>query len=93
MTHELKTLPAYWDAVQRGEKAVEVRRDDRGFQKGDILELVKLSRPPFGSWDIEYDYHGKRSSPVLRREIGYILTGGQLGIEPGYVVMALKEAT
>lgn len=41
MTHELKTLPQYWDAVQRGEKTFEVRRDDRGFQKGDVLELVR----------------------------------------------------
>ena len=28
MTHELKTIPQYWDAVKRGEKTFEVRRDE-----------------------------------------------------------------
>jgi hypothetical protein len=80
MTHELKTLPAYWDAVKRGEKTFEVRRDDRGFQKGDVLELVRTEL----QWsDI--------ARSTLRCEITYILTGGQFGIEPGYVVMGLKE--
>ncbi len=43
MTHTLKTLPQYWDAVAGGEKNFEVRRDDRGFQKGDELILVRLA--------------------------------------------------
>ena len=29
---------------------------------------------------------------TLRRRITYILTGGQLGIEPGYVVLGLEQA-
>ena len=36
MTHELKTLPKYFDAIVVGEKTFEVRRDDRGFQKGPL---------------------------------------------------------
>lgn len=46
--HVLKTLPDYFDAVARGEKTFEVRRDDRGFQKGDILVLHRLGRDLFG---------------------------------------------
>lgn len=91
MTHELKTLPTYWDAIQRGEKTFEVRRNDRGFQKGDELRLMRHngmhSAPllPPGEYSV-YEQHY-----ILRRKITYILAGGQFGIEPGFVVMALAE--
>lgn len=86
-THELKTLAPYWDAVRSGEKTFEVRRDDRGFQRGDIVVLHRMSeaRPYY----YDTDGYGKRS---LRYRIGWILTGGQLGIEPGYVVFSLEPA-
>ncbi len=79
--HILKTLPEYWDAVERGEKTFEVRRDDRGFQRGDTVVLVRLDR--FASGAV-FESHRR-----LRFTIGWILTGGQFGIEPGYVVLAL----
>lgn len=81
-THDLKTSPVYWDAVFIGEKNFEVRRDDRGFQKGDILRLWRSTDP-----------YGWRAPSVsnLERRVTWILTGGQLGIEPGYVVLGLEE--
>lgn len=89
--HILKTLPDYWDAINRGEKNFEVRRDDRGFQKGDTLILYRLIRHPSGRLDVERSYTNNMPREI-RRKITYILTGGQLGIEPGYVVMGLKKA-
>lgn len=80
ITHELKTWPTYFDAVERGEKTFEVRRDDRGFQKGDTLRLRRWNT----SWQ-GYDSH-----PPIEREISYVLTGGQFGIEPGFVVLGLQ---
>lgn len=86
--HELKTWPVYFDAVARGEKTFEVRRDDRGFQKGDLVRLLRTSeRMPH---QVDYDYDGKPNYEITR-EISYVLTGGQFGIEPGYVVLGLKE--
>jgi hypothetical protein len=38
--HRLKTLAPYFGEVTSGAKPFEVRRDDRGFQLGDILHLV-----------------------------------------------------
>jgi hypothetical protein len=87
-THYLKTLPDYWDAVASGEKTFEVRRDDRGFQKGDVLVLRKLEKTVTGGYRESCDNGFKE----LRRKIKYVLTGGQLGIEPGYVVLALAKA-
>lgn len=84
ITHELKCLPPYFDAIARGDKPFEVRRDDRGFQKGDHVKLFR--------WDEARGYDSgkvrERVSP-LDFEITYILSGGQLGIEPGYVVLGL----
>ena len=87
--HRLKTLAPYWDALSAGTKNFEVRRDDRGFQKGDILALRKMrpDRPSEEYWDGK-DYDEERF--IMRFRITYILTGGQLGICPGFVVMALE---
>lgn len=81
--HRLKTWIPYFDAVISGAKPFEVRRDDRGFQRGDRVQLVEVSEPVRGM------------TPTGREamyEITYVLTGGQFGIEPGYVVLGLSSA-
>lgn len=87
--HVLKTWGRYWDSVASGEKNFEVRRDDRGFQKGDIVILRKTED------EAPYRYDPKPGTRFeyqdLRKRIAWILTGGQFGIEPGYVVMALTD--
>lgn len=84
--HVLKTWSVYWDAIASGRKNFEVRRDDRGFQRGDILVLRRFD-PKTGLYDrVGYDYRD------IRKRVAYILTGGQWGIEPGHVVMGLENA-
>jgi len=40
MHHDLKTLPAFFEAVKSGDKNFEIRDNtDRGFQKGDTVTL------------------------------------------------------
>ena len=85
MTHELKTLPVYWDAVASGQKPFEVRLDDRGFKVGDTLRLL---RHESGQTAPSMDGRGQDIS----RDITYVLRGGQFGIEVGYVVLGLREA-
>jgi hypothetical protein len=89
LEHRLKTWPVYWDAVESGAKNFEVRRDDRGFQKGDILILHKFN-PQNGLYELDYA-KGCGAPKALRRRVTWILTGGQLGVEPGYVVMGLAD--
>lgn len=86
--HVLKTWPNYFDAVKRGEKPFEVRKDDRGFQKGDVLVLQRTD--PDRIHMVDTDFRGEVKH-VLRRRISYVLTGGQFGIEPGYVVLGLAD--
>jgi len=91
MTHQLKTWPQYWDAVASGDKTFEVRRDDRGFQKGDVVELLRCRHAMMGTYEVALDPVTHKPSNVLRKRITYVLTGGQFGIEPGFVVLGLGE--
>lgn len=101
-THYLKTLPAYFDAVHRGDKTFEIRSNDRDFQTGDTLVLQ--------------EYHPQRdetrgapprpagSKPLTRQELGYsgrevtvtttyILHGGKFGLAVDTVVMGFVSPT
>jgi Domain of unknown function (DUF3850) len=80
--HHLKTRAPYFSAVISGAKPFEVRRDDRGFQRGDRVRLVETAQLfPHGTW--------QPTGREAEYEITYVLTGGQFGIEPGYVVFGL----
>ena len=89
-THELKCWPQYFDAIKRGEKNFEVRKDDRGFQAGDevVLQRTREDRHYEVEWDWTAD--NKRPKHELRFRIGWVLTGGQFGLEPGYVAFSLQ---
>ena len=84
-THHLKTWPAFFDAVERGDKTFEVRKNDRAFQAGDtlMLEFYDPASPPG-------PLH-QNHRPTLCRRVTFVLPGGEFGIEPGYVVMGLAE--
>jgi hypothetical protein len=78
--HELKTLARYYDAVVDGRKTFEVRLNDRAFQTGDILRLIKTDDGGMVT----------RNPPLcIEKRITYILRGGQFGIEPRYCVLGL----
>jgi hypothetical protein len=87
--HVLKTWPTYFYAIANGSKNFEVRRDDRGFQKGDILRLQCFD-PKSGLWVLDGCSNGSKPKTIIKR-ISYILTGGHFGVEPGYVVMGLQD--
>lgn len=39
-THDLKLNIEFCDAVLSGEKTFEVRKNDRGFQTGDLIRFI-----------------------------------------------------
>ena len=78
MKHELKILPAYFEAVISGEKTFEIRdNSDRGFQKGDIVTLTECTN---GSMTTA-------TGRQVTREITYVTNYGQTD---GMVVFGMK---
>lgn len=77
--HDLKTWPACFAAVADGRKTFEVRKNDRAFQAGDVLNLRE--------WDpyAAEAYSGR----ALRVPVLWVLPGGEFGIARGHVAMSL----
>ena len=75
--HELKVLPPFYAALQSGEKTFEIRKDDRGFQKGDKL-LLREHDPMKVR-----EYTGQS----IEKIVTYV-TGWEQ--KPGFVVMAIS---
>lgn len=81
MMHEVKIYKSYADAVLSGDKTFEVRLNDRGYQKGDILKfIVKEDNSMYEI--MSHDLYEKEY------EIMYVHSG--LGLKENYVVMSIK---
>lgn len=77
--HDLKTETEYYQAVERGDKTFEVRKNDRDFQRYDMIVLSEV---------VNGIPTGRKLEPM---EIIYILHGGIFGIASDYCVMQLKR--
>lgn len=78
MTHILKILPEYFDAVANNKKDFELRNNDRDFEVDDVLILRE--------WDGER-YTGRE----VARTIKYIYHGtGEYGLAEGYCILGLS---
>lgn len=44
MIHELKILPEYFEDILSGEKTFEIRKNDRTYNKGDMLALNEYTQ-------------------------------------------------
>ena len=80
MIHEIKLDITFCDAVLRGEKTFEVRKNVRGYQKGDWVKFI-----PVGTCFTPVNH------PIKDKiyEITYVLSGW--GIQEGFCVFAIKE--
>ncbi len=101
--HVLKVQPPYLDALLDGSKTFEVRRNDRAYQRGDMLVLrewhpeqtnsakwcpvCNFSLARFGHWSAK---EGREA----RRVVTFVYAGDPRfgGIEPGHVVLALAAS-
>lgn len=83
MTHEIKIQKEYAQAVYLGEKTFEVRINDRGYQKGDLIKFQvmdgTMERPTHPLNDMTF-------------EITYVL-GSFVGLAPNYVAFAISDVT
>ncbi len=82
MVHYLKIKPEYYKDVECGLKTFELRKNDRNFQVGDILMLIKL------------DDNGNETDQVTRVKVNYILKDcPQYGLKDGYAILGIKSET
>lgn len=80
--HHIKIQKQFADAVMSGEKTFEIRLNDRGYQKGDLIRFQVV------------DEWTSNNSHLLNDkvfEITYVLSGW--GLCEGYVAFAIKEKT
>lgn len=71
--HDLKTLPEFFEAMNRGLKKFEIRKNDRCFRVGDVLRLKE--------WDGE-----KFTGRITNQQVTYITDFEQ---KPGFVVLGI----
>ena len=82
MTHKIKLLERFCDAVLNGNKTFEVRENDRGYQTGDHVVFVPID----DTWPNREVWHPLR---LKEYEITYLLSG--FGLKENYVAFSIKE--
>ncbi len=80
--HRVKCYDRFFEMTVTGQKEFEVRKNDRGYEVGDLLELNETT---------EGTYTGR----AALFEITFILAADSFpeGIKPGYVVLGIKPMT
>ena len=75
--HKLKLAKMFFEDVRMGRKSFELRKNDRDYQIGDILELREMD-------------NGEPTGRVIEKEITYILEGFA-GLKEDYCILALAD--
>lgn len=90
MEHELKCWPAFFERLVDGSKTFEVRKDDRGYQRGDTLHIREWDKGKPVPGHVSGDYTGREA----RFEVGFVLRSGPGFVLPDdFVVMSLLPAS
>ncbi|MBL4831298.1 MAG: DUF3850 domain-containing protein [Aliivibrio sp.] len=79
--HELKILSTHFTEVLAGRKTHEVRLNDRDYQVGDCLNLREIEES------------GEYTGQEMNVQICHVLHGGQFGLDDGWCVLSLRNAT
>lgn len=74
--HQIRLASGYFEDVAAGSKTFELRKNDRHYRKGDILELMEFTE-------------GRNTGRLIRAEVTYLLED-YTGLEDGYCIMAIK---
>lgn len=74
--HQIRLATNYFDDVAAGIKTFELRKNDRHYKRGDILEMMEFAE-------------GRNTGRMIRAEVTYILED-YTGLEDGYCILAIK---
>jgi uncharacterized protein DUF3850 len=96
---DVKVVAPYFDALLDGSKTFEVRRNDRAYQRGDVLRLWEFDPSRCrgancGAEDGCPGYSGRK----VERIVSFVYSGDPRfgehgGVQPGYVVLGLNPTT
>lgn len=75
--HQIKLAAMFFDDVASGRKSFEIRKNDRGYKVGDILEMMEFKS-------------GKETGRMVRVKVTYMMEE-YTGIEEGYCVMGIER--
>jgi hypothetical protein len=87
MHHYLKIHPPFYSAVIDGDKTFEIRKNDRGYQKGDS---VTLSEYDPDLWDKDNQVYGCYTGNYVVAVITYVTNYEQ---RSGFIVFGFRLAT
>lgn len=85
--HELKIQERFVKPILDEEKRFEIRKNDRCFQKGDLVSFTVVDNNNCKSSELSYKYW---EFERMDFEITYIISGW--GLRNGYVVFGFKES-
>lgn len=74
--HDVKLAAEFWDDVVSGRKCFELRKNDRGYKVGDMLNMSEFKA-------------GEKTGRRLRAEIIYMLED-YTGLTEGYCILGIK---
>ena len=75
-THQIKLASMYYDDVVNGRKTFELRKNDRRYRVGDILEMREFK-------------DGKETGRYIKAKITYMLEDYE-GIKEGYCILGIR---
>ena len=75
-THSIRLAAMYFDDVASGKKTFELRKNDRGYKEGDILELMEFA-------------DGRNTGRSIKALVTYMLEE-YTGLTEGYCIMGIK---
>lgn len=75
-THIIRLAAMYFDDVASGKKSFELRKNDRGYKEGDVLELMEFK-------------DGRNTGREIKADIIYMLEDYS-GLEEGFCILGIK---
>ena len=78
--HYIKCWPEFYKPVRKGEKTFELRKNDRGYEKGDVLVIQE--------WD--QGGNGYTGNECVRVVSSIVKEG--FGLEKGHCCMGMKKS-
>lgn len=78
-THTIKILEDFADAIYTEDKTFEIRKNDRGYQKGDYINFNVIKA------DETHEHPIERKTYMIT----YIINGW--GLKNGYVAFSIRE--